>query len=604
MTASSAIGSQWHRWDPHLHAPGTLLNDQFKGDWSAYIEAINGAAPAVKVLGVTDYFCIRTYQEVKARWIAGAFPSVGLVFPNVELRLDIKTAKKLPINLHLLFSPHDDKHEAEIARILGRLEFEYDGRVYQCRPEQLADLGRALNPAQADQDAALRLGAQQFKVSLTDLKNLFRTESWLKENCLVAVAGGSNDGTAGLQSDDSYVLTRKEIERFANIIFASTPSQREFWLGKHPAHDAASIEREFGSLKPCLHGSDSHSEPTTAAPALNRMCWVKGDLTFETLRQVVLEPERRVHIGESPPEDGGGLSSACRWRTTNAPWLGTNELPLNSGLVAIIGSRGSGKSALVEMLAHGALCPGLDLKDSSFLSKAAEYLQDEVVEVRWGDSETTSARMVDSNDDTDWLDLARFRYLSQQFVERLCSATGLATELKLEIERVVFNSLKAAERLETDSFGELLALLHEPIKERRLSLRNDIESLTNSVVTEDKMIAGRKELTEEKDRQSKALANARIDLAKLIPKNSAQLAARLASFETALGAIELRIENSKRRCRFSFTMALFAFHDGTFFPACGNCGLTWLSESPYKSGQRQQWTKTVSLAEVLRFGLI
>jgi hypothetical protein len=51
-------------------------------------------------------------------------------------------------------------------------------------------------------------------------------------------------------------------------------------------------------------------------------------------------------------------------------------------------------------------------------------------------------------------------------------------------------------------------------------------------------------------------------------------------------------------------MALFAFHGGTFFPACGNCGLTWLSESPYKSGQRQQWTKTVSLAEVLRFGLI
>ena len=28
-------GSRWHRWDPHLHAPGTLLNDQFGGDWDA-----------------------------------------------------------------------------------------------------------------------------------------------------------------------------------------------------------------------------------------------------------------------------------------------------------------------------------------------------------------------------------------------------------------------------------------------------------------------------------------------------------------------------------------------------------------------------------------
>ena len=131
-----------------MHAPGTLLNDQFNGDWPAYIAAINSATPTVRVLGVTDYFCISTYKSVKTRWIAGAFPNVALVFPNVELRLDIKTAKKLPINLHLLFCPDDPKHEAEIARILGRLEFEYDGRVYQCRPEQLADLGRALDPAQ------------------------------------------------------------------------------------------------------------------------------------------------------------------------------------------------------------------------------------------------------------------------------------------------------------------------------------------------------------------------------------------------------------------------------------------------------------------------
>ena len=82
-------------------------------------------------VGVTDYFCIRSYKEVKTRWESGAFPNVALVFPNVELRLDIKTAKKLPINVHLLFSPDDGQHEIEIARILGRLDFEYDGRVYQ-----------------------------------------------------------------------------------------------------------------------------------------------------------------------------------------------------------------------------------------------------------------------------------------------------------------------------------------------------------------------------------------------------------------------------------------------------------------------------------------
>ena len=30
-------GSRWQRWDPHVHAPGTVLNDQFGGakSWDA-----------------------------------------------------------------------------------------------------------------------------------------------------------------------------------------------------------------------------------------------------------------------------------------------------------------------------------------------------------------------------------------------------------------------------------------------------------------------------------------------------------------------------------------------------------------------------------------
>ena len=26
-------GSVWHRWDPHIHTPGTALEDQFNDDW-------------------------------------------------------------------------------------------------------------------------------------------------------------------------------------------------------------------------------------------------------------------------------------------------------------------------------------------------------------------------------------------------------------------------------------------------------------------------------------------------------------------------------------------------------------------------------------------
>ena len=60
-------GSLWHRWDPHLHAPGTLLNDQFGGDWEAYLTRIETSNPRIEALGVTDYFCIDTDKEVRKR---------------------------------------------------------------------------------------------------------------------------------------------------------------------------------------------------------------------------------------------------------------------------------------------------------------------------------------------------------------------------------------------------------------------------------------------------------------------------------------------------------------------------------------------------------
>jgi hypothetical protein len=295
-------GSLWHRWDPHLHAPGTLLNDQFKWDWAAYLERIKNSSPGVKALGVTDYFSIGTYRSVREYFKKGELGEVELVFPNVEMRLDIKTEKKIPINIHLLFSPEDKNHEDEIERILGQLKFEYRERFYACTHPELSALGKDfLGKRDADELQARRTGANQFKVSLQDLRALFRQEKWLRRNCLVAVAGSSNDGTAGLQGHESYSAMRREIERFADIIFASTPSQIEFWLGKKEGFDRSFIERTYGGLKPCLHGSDAHREGTVAEPPLGRSCWLKGDLTFETLRQAVIEPEDRVWIGPTPP---------------------------------------------------------------------------------------------------------------------------------------------------------------------------------------------------------------------------------------------------------------------------------------------------------------
>lgn len=81
-------GSEWRRWEPHIHAPGTVMNNQFTGPtaWDDYLTALEQATPLIEAIAVTDYYVTDTYEEVIRHKVAGRLPRA--VFPNVELRLD------------------------------------------------------------------------------------------------------------------------------------------------------------------------------------------------------------------------------------------------------------------------------------------------------------------------------------------------------------------------------------------------------------------------------------------------------------------------------------------------------------------------------------
>lgn len=548
-------GSVWRRWDPHLHAPGTLLNDGFVSErdretaWDSYLRRIEAADPVVSVLGITDYFGIRTYKDALAHKVDGRMADVDLLFPNVELRLDVGTHQGRPINLHLMFSPADVDHVAQIERVLARLEFEYRDRKWTCCESDLIALGRLNDPAQTDEGAALSGGANQFKVQLSQIKDLFREDGWVRKNCLVAVAGGTNDGTSGLQQESSYTMTRQEIERFADIIFAATPSQREFWLGEKPEHGRDVIEATYRSLKPCLHGSDAHTLADTLAPDLDRFCWIKGDPTFETLIQAVLEPDERVWIGATPPPQRVPQSAMRHVRTAGASWIEPSEIPINPGLVAVIGARGSGKTALVEIIAKGASAEGTGEGHASFLSRAKPLLGDSTVEIDW--SEAGEAGVIEPLAPSDaWeapVEQGQVRYLSQQFVDRLCSETGPADELRAEIERVIFDATDPVDRLETNSFGELTDVLLEPVRRRRDELRQAIAGQTQQIVAEELLETKLPQLKKDRDDHLKGIRGAEATLVTLLPKGSEERTKVLAGLEQAHAAVQARIEGLNRR---------------------------------------------------------
>ena len=126
MSEVLARGSLWHRWDPHIHTPGTILSNQYPANdgWEQFLARIEASDPPVRVLGITDYYSTATYESARAHKAAGRMPNVELIFPNVELRLGIGTTNGNPVNVHLLVSPEDTDHLARLHAFLANLEFE------------------------------------------------------------------------------------------------------------------------------------------------------------------------------------------------------------------------------------------------------------------------------------------------------------------------------------------------------------------------------------------------------------------------------------------------------------------------------------------------
>ena len=391
-------GSRWYRWEPHVHAPGTVLNDQYKGadSWEGYLKALETATPAIRAIGVTDYYSTESYERVCEAKRQGRLPGCDLIFPNIEMRLGIGTVKGKWVNLHLLVSPEAPDHVAELKRFLARLTFSAHNDAFCCNKDDLIRLGRQFDPRLTDPVAALERGSEQFKISFDQLKQAFVGSAWAQQNILIAVAGSETDGTSGVRAA-ADATPRQEVEKFAHVIFASSPSQREFWLGRRSLTEEE-VRQRYGGLKPCMHGSDAHDERTVGVPDGDRYSWIKGALEFDTLRQACIDPDGRAFVGDEPPVNAMPSQIIAAVEIKDASWARTPTLELNPGLVAIIGARGSGKTALADVIALGCDATSERLSPASFLTRARDLLHGTSVSLRWqaGDH---SDRSLDGSDE-------------------------------------------------------------------------------------------------------------------------------------------------------------------------------------------------------------
>ncbi|MFW2227770.1 MULTISPECIES: TrlF family AAA-like ATPase [Rhizobium] len=532
-------GSRWLRWEPHIHAPGTVLNDQFKGADSReqYLRKIETASPTIRALGVTDYYLLDTYQEIReAKHRDGRLKDVDLIFPNVELRLAFGTVKGNWVNCHLLVNPEEADHVEATRRFLSQLTFDAFGDRFNCTPEGLTRLGTKVDGSLSGR-AALARGATQFKVSFEQLVESYRAVEWAGKNILIAVAGSEHDGTSGMRGE-AEGAQRQEVEKFADIIFSSSSSQREYWLGRKTSE--SDIRTRYGGLKPCLHGSDAHDNSKIGAPDGSRYSWVKGGAHFDTLKQAAIDPSGRAYVGVAPPTRATPSQVISRVTIKNTEWAKTPEIHLNPGLVAIIGARGSGKTALADAIAAGCDAASQHLSAASFLVRAGDLLTDASVEIEWGSGDPSERALLDYEYDPE-LDgrSARALYLSQKFVEELCSADGVTDALLAEIERVIFDA--HPEKDGTFRFDQLLELRAERFRLARQREAEAIVSLSDQIGLERekrRRIASLKQQIKQKELTVKGLEG---DRDKLIVKGSEARAERLTEIANAVETVRSKV---------------------------------------------------------------
>ncbi len=430
-------GSIWRRWDLHIHTPGTKKNDCFVGatigeKWDRFYEDIakyvgDGTVPekAVAAMGITDYLSIDNYQKIRSD---NRLPmSISLIIPNVEIRVQ-PVATKTPINLHFLFDP------AIVKRLdtwfFSQLKFTYGYRKFTATRCDLIELGKSFDNS-LDDLAAYKKGIELFVPSLDEVQTVFEGNPELRASTLIGISNNSKDGASGVTEHPSYKDNgfsqlwgvRQSFYQSVDFIFSGNDSDRRFFLGES-CDPPEKIIKNCGSLKPCLHGSDAHNNATIFEPTGSKYCWIKADMTFNGLRQVLYEPKDRVRIGPIMPEVKASYQVIDSITIQDQNFSPTPIL-FNDKLTCIIGGKSTGKSILLHNIARTVDPRQADSKVENAANKTYPV---KYMDVYWADG-TIDNTLSRSNH--------KIVYIPQTYLNRLSDKHEEKTEIDSIIEDIV-----------------------------------------------------------------------------------------------------------------------------------------------------------------------
>lgn len=157
---------------------------------------------------------------------------------------------------------------------------------------------------------------------------------------------------------------------------------------------------------------------------------------------------------------------------------------MNSALVAIIGNKGSGKSAITDVI---SLCDNThqDKENFSFLTqtkfrKLKPYNLSEKFEatLTWEDGTTEIKRL---NENPDKRLPERVKYIPQNFLERLCTNVE-SDDFEKELKQIIFSHTPPDKRLDKSTLDELINYKSSLVNDEITIIQSEISKSNSQII--------------------------------------------------------------------------------------------------------------------------
>lgn len=386
-------GSEWRIWDLHFHTPSSYDYQDKSVENQDIINALS--ENNVSVVAITDHHII-DIKRIEDLQRLGKEKSI-VVLPGIEFCSELGGSEAI----HFIgIFPETANLNTIWTKIQG-----------QCNltPEDISSKG-------------------QERVMC----------SFEKTSSLIIELGGLVTIHAGKKSNS--------IEGIKNNLLVKQEFKQQLLSTYHPLLEVGKIEdvesyksSVFPNIKfslPVIMCSDNHNirEYTT-----KEKLWIKAETTFEGLKQILFEPEDRVRIQTTKPDEKN-IYQVIDSITLEEDEFWRGKIFLNPNLNTIVGGRSTGKSSLLKAIAakHG----NKEVEENDFIRQHLDGIS-----IRWQDGNDQLGREIEYFRQSYMHDIAFDSEKTNRIVDSIIKDKDEAGLLKAYSERLTDISKEISDKV-------------------------------------------------------------------------------------------------------------------------------------------------------------